>query len=213
MQQPDRLPSLWSAALTPSHSSQQASYSHSGTQTVTPSSQQQAEPIPVAAKQPRRRGLVLTEQGWQKLLQAEVAYNQYGERCTFEALSEKTLLDPRTICRIIEREIGVDKRSLIIFFHAFNLPLENGDYTSPARITTSSQQAEDAMLSSVSPSLPFFESYTAPEELRHIRARIIEDCCRLVQLLGLDHADQTTLSIKMAPQAAPQLELNVWRSC
>ncbi|GEM_PF-2136763 len=213
MQQPAQFSSTWTDALAPLNSPRQMTYPYSGTKAVIPLARRRTETVPIAAKKPRRRGLVLTEQGWQKLLQAGVIYNQNGERYTFEALSEKILLDPRTICRIIEREVGVDKRSLTIFFNAFNLLLENDDYARPARVAAASKhQPEDTMLSPVSPSLLFLEFGTAPEELRQIRARIIEDCSRLVQLLGLDHVDQSTLSIKLELQAASQLEFNARRA-
>lgn len=147
---------------------------------------------------PRRRGVILTELGWQKLLQAEALYTQFGERYSFEELSEKTFLDPRTICRIISRETGVDKRTLTIFFHAFNLRLETGDY---AAVGYNQQHG-----AATNPSPPLLIDSEA--ELSHLKQRIIADCHCLTVLLGCNRAAQTTLTIKLSPTASPQLTID-----
>ena len=79
------------------------------------------------AKRSRQRGVVLTEQGWEKLLAMKVLQNQDGEWLTYELLGDRTLLSPRTVSKIIGREVGVDHRTLKQFFDAFNLPLESND--------------------------------------------------------------------------------------
>ena len=79
----------------------------------------------------RRRGVVLTRQGWQKLDQAGVLCDKLGNRYTLEQLSERSLLDNRTVSRILSCETKVDKRTLKIFFETFNLRLDVDDYTAP----------------------------------------------------------------------------------
>lgn len=79
----------------------------------------------------RRRGVVLSQQGWQKLEQAGVLCDRYGSRYTYEQLGERSLLDNRTVSRILSCETKVDKRTLKIFFEAFNLHLDSGDYAAP----------------------------------------------------------------------------------
>ena len=86
---------------------------------------------PAISRNGRRRGVVLTQQGWQKMMQAGVLYDDFGKRYTFEELSERSLLDARTVSRILSCEVKVDKRTLKTFFQAFNLQLETGDYTVP----------------------------------------------------------------------------------
>ncbi len=75
----------------------------------------------------RNRGLMLTIEGWQKLQDArrevEIQEN-FGDRYTLEKLSEKTGLAPRTVAKILNREVGVDKRTLAQVFKAFNLALD-----------------------------------------------------------------------------------------
>ena len=77
-----------------------------------------------SARRSRNRGVFLSQQGWQKLVQAGVLYNEFGQRYTYEQLSERSLLDIRTISRLLSGDVKVDKRSLKTFFHAFNLPLD-----------------------------------------------------------------------------------------
>jgi hypothetical protein len=81
-------------------------------------------------KRSRNRGAFLSQRGWQKLIQAGVLHNEYGERYTYEELSARSLLDKRTVSRLLSCEVKVDKGTLKIFFQAFNLLLETSDYTS-----------------------------------------------------------------------------------
>lgn len=82
----------------------------------------------MGARRSRQRGVVLSEQGWRKLLAAKVLQNQWGEWHTFELLGDCTVMSPRTVSKIVGREVGVDRRSLNQFFAAFDLVLESGDY-------------------------------------------------------------------------------------
>jgi transcriptional regulator with XRE-family HTH domain len=80
----------------------------------------------------RRRGVVLTLQGWQRLLEAkrqsEIQEN-FGNAYTLEDLSERTSLSPNTLTRIQRRQVAVDRQSLESYFNAFNLTLTLSDYT------------------------------------------------------------------------------------
>jgi hypothetical protein len=89
----------------------------------------QLQPHFRSAKRSRNRGVCLSQQGWQKLTQAGVLYNKFGERYTYEWLSEQSVLDERTVSRLLSCEFKVDKNTLKTFFRAFNLSLESGDYT------------------------------------------------------------------------------------
>ncbi len=59
----------------------------------------------------RNRGVMLSEQGWQTLTRAGVLHDQWGNRYTYETLSERSRLNDRTVSRILSREVRVDKRS------------------------------------------------------------------------------------------------------
>lgn len=82
----------------------------------------------------RRRGVVLTSQGLEKLLAAksasEIAENA-GSRYTLENLSERTGLSVDTLIKVLKCETGVDRETLKSCFRAFQLALEQNDYTKP----------------------------------------------------------------------------------
>jgi hypothetical protein len=85
-------------------------------------------------KRRRRRGVILTPQGFAKLQQAksdaEFAENA-GHRYTLEALSERTGLAVDTLKKIFACEMGVDKQTLKACYRAFKLTLEPKDYSYP----------------------------------------------------------------------------------
>lgn len=74
----------------------------------------------------------MTIVGLKKLQAAEVMHDEFGQKRTLEKLSEQTILNSRTVARIINREEKVDKRSLKQFFETFNLELKPEDYTYPS---------------------------------------------------------------------------------
>jgi transcriptional regulator with XRE-family HTH domain len=80
----------------------------------------------------RKRGVVLTLQGWQRLLAAkcksEIQENS-GNAYTLDELSARTNLSPNTLTRIQRRQVSVDRYSLESYFKAFNLTLTPSDYT------------------------------------------------------------------------------------
>ena len=93
----------------------------------------------------RRRGIILTTQGWKKLLKAksDAEYeNNFGKRYTLEALSELTSLDANTLSKVWSREIPVDKRTLKSCFAAFNLTLATTDYYHPEVASKKKEQPE-----------------------------------------------------------------------
>jgi len=51
-----------------------------------------------------------------------------GNRCSYETLSERSLLNNRTVSRILSCEVRGDRRSLKISFAAFGLHLNGSDY-------------------------------------------------------------------------------------
>lgn len=82
----------------------------------------------------RRRGVILTSQGLQKIQaaksKAEIEENS-GNRYTLEDLSERTALSVDTLMKVFACETGVDKQTLKNCFRAFNLTLESNDYSWP----------------------------------------------------------------------------------
>lgn len=103
-------------------------------QSPAQSSAQQTAVHPPKTYQPRtrqssrQRGVVLTEQGWNQMMTAKILQNNNGEWHTYELLGDRTLLSPRTVSKIISRDVGVDRRTLQQFFEALDLFLQNSDY-------------------------------------------------------------------------------------
>ncbi|MFB2937836.1 NACHT domain-containing protein [Aerosakkonemataceae cyanobacterium BLCC-F154] len=82
-------------------------------------------------RQSRRRGVILTQQGLQKLENAKSESemnDNFDKRYTREALGFRTGLDPDTIAKVFACEVGVDKKTLKCCFQTFNLQLESDDY-------------------------------------------------------------------------------------
>jgi class 3 adenylate cyclase len=80
----------------------------------------------------RKRGVVLTLQGWQRLQvakrQSEIQGNS-GTPYTLEELRERTSLSANTLTRVQRRQMAVDIQTLEYYFNAFNLTLSPNDYT------------------------------------------------------------------------------------
>ncbi|MBD0336818.1 MAG: AAA-like domain-containing protein [Cyanobacteria bacterium Co-bin13] len=88
----------------------------------------------ISPKRKRRRGIILTPEGFKKLQQAkqdaEFTDNR-GQRYTLEALSERTGLAVDTLMKIFACEAGVDKQTLKLCYSAFDLTLDPSDFSYP----------------------------------------------------------------------------------
>lgn len=82
-------------------------------------------------KDKRRRGVILTPQGFQKLQTAK-SQAEFKENCsnryTLEDMSARTGLAVNTLMKVYDREAAVDKKTLKSCFSAFYLTLEPTDY-------------------------------------------------------------------------------------
>jgi hypothetical protein len=137
-----------------------------------------------SSKRNRSRGVILSQQGWYKLTQAKVLSDRWGNRYSYEFLAGQSLLDTRTVSRILSCEVKVDKRTLKIFFQAFDLHLDADDYTTPesypaAQPITSFTRSLNAPVSNVE--MQFFY-----EELVELHQRLVQDLRHLSNLLNLD---------------------------
>jgi WD40 repeat protein len=167
-------------------------------------------------QKPRRsRGVVLTPLGWQKLQdtisKAEIEENN-GQKYTLENLSERTRLTTVTLRRVMACSEGVDKKTLIYLFKAFNLELNPSDY-SPLNpdvdriervIIPKRQDWEETIYVSV--------FYGRTEELSQLHHWIINERCRIVAILGMGGIGKTSLSVKLAKQIEDMFEYVQWLS-
>ena len=79
----------------------------------------------------RKRGVILSSQGWQRLQAAEhlAAIRQNaGRGYTLEQLSKQTQLSTNTLTKVRRRQKPVDQLTLEAYFEAFELKLNLNDY-------------------------------------------------------------------------------------
>ncbi|MBW4602363.1 MAG: hypothetical protein KME29_23055 [Calothrix sp. FI2-JRJ7] len=188
-----------------------------------------------ASKQRRRRGVILSLQGWKKLTeakhQAEILEND-GARFTLEELSARTQLAPFTVSKVMARSEGVDKQTLECFFRAFGLNLTKSDYAKVGNEESESVLADSPPLSppqllTLSRSSPFTLPtpltdwgeavdvsifFGRTEEIALLEDWIFRDHCRLIVLLGMGGIGKTSLSVKLAQQIQEEFEFVIWRS-
>ena len=156
-------------------------------------------------KQRRKRGVVLSFEGLEKLQKArlESEYEEnFGDRYTYEKISEITNLDINTIKKVLNAKEGVDKRSLECFFLAFDLKLTSEDYAKPN--PNKRQDWGEAVC--------LTDFYGRTEELDTLEQWLLKDRCRLITLLGMGGIGKTSLSIKLAQHTQDKFDCVVWRS-
>lgn len=156
--------------------------------------------------QKRKRGVTLTDSGWNKLEKNRVKAekkHKLGSRYTLEELSEYTNLDLNTIKRILGCREGVDKRSLERLFLAFDLKLKESDYCFPRSYSGHQDWGEAVSIATF---------FGRTQELATLEGWILEEDCRLITLLGMGGVGKTCLSIKLAKRVQQSFDYIIWRS-
>ena len=173
----------------------------------------------------RKRGIILTSQGIQKL-RAAITHleneENFGQKLTIAELGFRTRLTPDTVAKVLNAEQGVDRRTLDSFFRTLSLELCESDYiradlryippsdaTSPlATVQIDWGEAPDASI-----------FYGRTQELETLTQWIQVDRCRVINLLGMGGMGKTalvaTLLARLAKgqsSSAPAFEHIVWRS-
>ncbi len=164
----------------------------------------------------RKRGVVLTSPGLarlrSKLRQTEIDEND-GVKFTLEELGFRIGLDPKTIAKVLEGTIGLDKRTLVQCFCAFDLTLSSEDYRraaqSLAQLTHSDRDSVNISCREA-PDVAIFCGRTA--ELAPLKEWVLTDSCRLVAILGMGGIGKTALAVHLAKQVQEQFQWVVWRS-
>ncbi|MDY6783241.1 MAG: NB-ARC domain-containing protein [Cyanobacteriota bacterium] len=164
----------------------------------------------------RRRGVILTREGLRRLEaaigEAEIGDNN-GERYTLESLSFRIGLDAKTIGKILERDRGIDKRSLQRCFNSFHLQLTESDYTSFCQ----QKRANDTIILTSTRvdwgeavDISHFAGRTA--ELATLSRWIEKENCRAIAILGLGGIGKTSLSVQLARHLQSHFNSIIWRS-
>ena len=153
----------------------------------------------------RRRGVVLTITGLEKLKEAQLKLEEednWGAKYTYEKLSEIGDLDINTVKKILAAKEGVDRRSLENYFRAFELQLALEDYEKPN--PNKRQDWGEAVC---------VEDFTGRTvELNTLENLLLKNQCRLVTILGMGGVGKTTLSIKLAQKVQERFDCVIWRS-
>lgn len=105
-------------------------------------------------KTTRKRGVVLTPSGLQRLKDAILTWETLenkGDRLTLEQLSKQTNISTKTLSRLWSLSASVDQRTLKMCFSAFNLEVTEEDYT------VLNQENETEISGLLSESLPIQE--------------------------------------------------------
>lgn len=91
----------------------------------------------------RKRGIILSTRGWQRLQAAEqrsTNQHNFGKSYTLQELSDRTALSPNTLARVRSRKVAVDQQTLENYFRAFELTLSPDDYTDSDSAVLSNRQ-------------------------------------------------------------------------
>ncbi|RCJ27958.1 hypothetical protein A6770_24725 [Nostoc minutum NIES-26] len=151
----------------------------------------------------RKRGVVLTTKGLQKLQEAKrqsEAKENFGNSYTLEEMSTLTGLYPSTISKVLNREGGVDKKTLEKLFLVFKAKIDISDYLS----SNTRLDWGDATYPSM--------FYGRTDELNALKQWILDERCQLIALLGMGGIGKTSLSVKISQQIQEDFEYIIWRS-
>ncbi|MEH2239106.1 NB-ARC domain-containing protein [Nostoc sp.] len=166
-------------------------------------------------KSKRNRGLILTREGWQKLQNAKLEWefrNNNGSKFTLEELSEQAGITPVTFRKILTRETGVDKRTLVRLFMMFNLELDKSDYTSSDSDLKGQEDLKNPKRVDWGEMVDVSVFYGRTAELALLEQWLIQERCRVVALLGMGGIGKTSLAAKLAQKVQGWFEYVIWRS-
>ncbi|MDF5715255.1 MAG: NB-ARC domain-containing protein [Rhizonema sp. NSF051] len=166
-------------------------------------------------KQKRNRGLILTRRGWQKLQDAKVEkefQENSGDKYTIEELSERVGITPVTWRKVLTRETGVDKQTIVRLFMEFNLELDKSDYTQPEPDLDKLEVLKLPKRIDWGEAVCVSAFYGRTAELNTLEQWLIKDRCRVVTLLGMGGIGKTCLAAKLAEQVQEHFEYVIWRS-
>ncbi|GAB1542217.1 NB-ARC domain-containing protein [Scytonema sp. NUACC21] len=163
----------------------------------------------------RNRGLILTLQGWQKLqnarLELEFQENS-GSKMTLEELSERAGITPVTLRKVLTRETGVDKHTLVRLFITLNLELEKGDCTKPDSGLVKQESLKVSKRVDLGEAVDTSIFYGRTAELALLEQWLIKDRCRVVAVLGMGGIGKTSLATKLVQAIQERFEYVIWRS-
>lgn len=190
----------------------------------------------------RKRGVILTLEGLAQLraaIQAAEQAENDGNRYTLEELGNRIRVAPKTVGKVMEGNISIDRRTLELCFDAFGLELRPRDYQLFTGITEAAEMTGATAISETvdrdsdgadrnKASVEELEAQThrvswgeAPDvscfwgrrqELTRLSEWIMADHCRLILLLGRGGMGKTALATKLAQELQDEFDFVIWRS-
>ena len=166
------------------------------------------------AQKTRRRGVLLTQAGlerWQTAIYSSETARD-GQRCSLEDLAAQIRIAPKTVAKVMNRQLSVDQRTLDLCFAAFGLKLQPQDYRSsePNPEPSSSPPRYDW---GEMPDVQVFYGRQPELELLHrwiSRSQPVP--LRLLAIVGRGGMGKSTLAAKLIQQVQGQFEFLFWRS-
>lgn len=151
----------------------------------------------------RKRGVILTYRGWQRLQraqrQSEMADNN-GVPYTLEQIGERTQMSPNTIAKVQRRQAAVDRQSLECYFSTFNLTLNVDDYTQPD--SNESESRSSIMVKGYVPlNSPF---YIERPPIEQLCAETILQPGALIRIKAPKQMGKTSLMVRILDEAITQ---------
>jgi WD40 repeat protein len=163
----------------------------------------------------RSRGVILSLEGWQKLqkrkLEIEFRENS-GCKYTLEEISERAGLTPNTLTKVLARQKGVDKQTLVRLFMAFDLELNKSDYSKCLPNSAKPQGLKSANHIDWEEEVCVLNFYGRTTELAVLKQWLIQEQCRVIALLGMGGIGKTSLAAKLVYEIQEQFEYIIWRS-
>ncbi len=198
-----------------------------------------------ASSNRRQRGVILTPAGlerWQAAIRDfEVTAND-GQRCSLEDLGDKIRIAPKTVAKVLKRQVNIDRRTLALCFEAFGLELQAKDYQTLPITQSPPADSNASPAASPAPIAPDSLTQAIPQSLATIthyrdwgempdtssfygRDSELTQLCdwinpiaaatprmRLLAILGQGGVGKTALTAKLVQQLEPQFEAVFWRS-
>jgi hypothetical protein len=134
----------------------------------------------------RRRGVILTPQGLEKLQTAKSKMENgenSGHRYTLEFLSDRTGLSVDTLTRVLRCDRPVDKQTLVSCFSTFRLVLEDSDFFFPVNHAGGQNGEHKSLTKQIELELP--GGQVSLDSAFYVeRSPIEEECYRNIQQPG-----------------------------